>query len=74
MSAENEISVQELVSIVEMYLEAEIEELKRQLCNIRKINVELLSGQMCTDIKISDAEQKREMITRLRELAKNYKQ
>lgn len=73
MSAENEISVQELVSIVEMYLEAEIEELNRQLCNIRKINVELLSGQMCADVKISDTDQKREMITRLRELAKNYK-
>ncbi|NLF84467.1 MAG: hypothetical protein GX568_10895 [Candidatus Gastranaerophilales bacterium] len=73
MSAENEISVQELVNIVEMYLEAEIEELNRQLCNIRKINVELLSGQMCTEVKISGADQKREMVTRLRELAKNYK-
>jgi len=73
MSAVNGVSVQEVVNIVEVYLEAEIDELKRQLCNIRKINLELLSGDICSEVKISSPEEKKEIITRLRDLARGYK-
>ena len=70
MSTDCDLNIQEIFGTIEIYLNAEIDDLRKQLANIRKINKEHVSEDLCLSIKTTSPSDKKEVIRSLMELIK----
>ncbi|OGI02295.1 MAG: hypothetical protein A2Y25_10180 [Candidatus Melainabacteria bacterium GWF2_37_15] len=68
MSTDYDLNIQEIIGTIELYLNAEIDELQKQLANLRKINKEYVSEELCLSVKTTTLSDKKEVIYSLMEL------
>lgn len=72
MNSVNKPNVQSVLRIVELYIEEEIKGLEKKLENVKKINTQLISEDMCLEVEILNEEDEKEVIKSLMELI-NFK-